>query len=68
MAITIQDIAQYLDSQGVAIRAGHHCAMPLHARYGVNASCRVSFYCYNTEEEIDRFMEALQKARKLFLR
>ena len=59
------DIAQILDRQGVAIRAGHHCAQPLMVRLGVSATARASFACYNTAEEVDSFIEALHKARKL---
>jgi cysteine desulfurase/selenocysteine lyase len=59
------DVAQILDRQGVAVRAGHHCAQPLMQRLGVTATARASFACYNTAEEVDRFIEALHKARKL---
>jgi cysteine desulfurase/selenocysteine lyase len=59
------DIAQILDRQGVAIRAGHHCAQPLMQRLGVSATARASFACYNTAEEVDSFIEALHKAHKL---
>jgi cysteine desulfurase/selenocysteine lyase len=59
------DVAQILDRQGVAIRAGHHCAQPLMQRLGVTATARASFACYNTLDEVDVFIEALQKARKL---
>ena len=59
------DIAQILDRQGVAIRAGHHCAQPLMQRLGVSATARASFACYNTAEEVDSFIDALHKARKL---
>jgi cysteine desulfurase/selenocysteine lyase len=59
------DVAQILDRQGVAVRAGHHCAQPLMQRLGVTATARASFACYNTIEEIDVFIEALHKARKL---
>ena len=59
------DIAQLLDRQGVAIRAGHHCAQPLMKRLGVNATARASFALYNTHEEIDALVEALHKAHKL---
>ena len=59
------DVAQILDRQGVAIRAGHHCAQPLMQRLGVSATARASFACYNTAEEVDSFIEALHKARKL---
>ena len=57
------DVASILDSYGVAIRAGHHCAQPLMRYLGQNATCRASFYLYNTHEDIDRFVEALKKVR-----
>lgn len=60
------DIAQILGDMGICIRAGHHCAMPLHTRLGIPASARISFYLYNDEQDIDRFIEGLQKVRKLF--
>lgn len=59
------DIAQILDRQGVAVRAGHHCAQPLMQRLGVTATARASFACYNTREEVDVFIESLHKAHKL---
>ncbi len=59
------DIAQILDRQGVAVRAGHHCAQPLMKRLGVTATVRASFACYNRLEEVDALVEALHKARKL---
>jgi cysteine desulfurase/selenocysteine lyase len=59
------DIAQILDRQGVAIRAGHHCAQPLMAHLGVSATARASFALYNTAEDVDVFVNALVKARKL---
>jgi cysteine desulfurase/selenocysteine lyase len=59
------DVAQILDRQGVAVRAGHHCAQPLMQRLGVTATARASFACYNRLEEVDVFIEALHKARKL---
>ncbi|HXT59067.1 MAG TPA: aminotransferase class V-fold PLP-dependent enzyme, partial [Pirellulales bacterium] len=62
------DVAQLLDRQGIAIRAGHHCTMPLHKRLGVNASARASFYCYNTPAEVDRLGEALGEAKQIFRR
>jgi cysteine desulfurase/selenocysteine lyase len=61
------DIAAILDREGVAVRAGHHCAAPLHARYGIPASARASFYLYNTVQEVDKLTEALHKAQTLFL-
>ncbi|MFC2768452.1 MAG: cysteine desulfurase [Mitsuokella sp.] len=57
------DVASILDSFGVAIRAGHHCAQPLHRYLGQNASCRASFYFYNTRADVDRWISALQKVR-----
>lgn len=59
------DIASVLDHCGVAIRAGHHCAMPLMQVLGVNGTCRASFYVYNTVGEIDVLMEAIGEARRL---
>ena len=60
------DIAQLLDRQGIAVRAGHHCAMPLHERYGVPATTRASFYLYNTTEEIDSLIAGLYKVKEIF--
>ncbi len=60
------DVAQILDSEGVAIRAGHHCCQPLMTRFGVAATNRASFYLYTVPEEIDRLVEGIQKARKIF--
>jgi cysteine desulfurase / selenocysteine lyase len=59
------DVAQILDLEGVAIRAGHHCCQPLMARLGVAATNRASFYLYTLPEEIDRLVEGLHKARKV---
>jgi cysteine desulfurase/selenocysteine lyase len=61
------DIATVLDSQGVAIRAGHHCAQPLMRRLAVPATTRASCYLYNTTGELDRLVDALEMARDLFL-
>ena len=58
------DIAQILDRYGVAVRAGHHCAQPLMRRMGVSASARASFAVYNTPEDVDAFLSALNKARE----
>ncbi len=60
------DIASILDAEGVAVRAGHHCAQPLMQRYNVPATTRASFYVYTTREEIDRLVEALHVVRKVF--
>jgi cysteine desulfurase / selenocysteine lyase len=59
------DVAQVLDSEGVAIRAGHHCCQPLMARLGVAATNRASFYLYTVQDEIDRLIEGLRKTRKI---
>ena len=64
--IHAHDVAQVLDSEGVAIRAGHHCCMPLMSVLGVAATARASFYLYNTKKEIDVFANALQKVKKVF--
>jgi len=60
------DIAQVLDSRGVAVRAGHHCAKPAHARFGVQASTRMSSYLYTTPAEIDALIEGLHYTRSYF--
>ncbi len=60
------DTAQMLDREGVAVRAGHHCAMPLHERFGLAATVRASFYVYNTFAEVDTLIAALYKAMKAF--
>jgi cysteine desulfurase/selenocysteine lyase len=60
------DVAAVLDGEGIAVRAGHHCAQPLHAHYDIPATTRASFYLYNIPEEIDRLVAALHKARTLF--
>ncbi len=62
------DVGTVLDSEGVAIRAGHHCAKPLMRRLGVVATARASFYIYNTKAEVDAFIEALAKVREIFSR
>jgi cysteine desulfurase/selenocysteine lyase len=60
------DVAQILDTDGIAVRAGHHCAMPLHERFRLDATTRASFYIYNTKEEVDKLVEGLIKVRKVF--
>lgn len=60
------DVAQILDRDGVAVRAGHHCAQPLHEKFGIPASTRASFYIYSTTEEVDRLVEGLYKVKDLF--
>ena len=60
------DLATMADRQGIAIRAGHHCTQPLHARLGLPASARASFYFYNTRAEVDRFIEVLRDIHQFF--
>ena len=57
------DVATILDAQGVAIRAGHHCAQPLMKFLGLNSTCRASFYFYNTRRDVERLIEAIQQVR-----
>ncbi len=64
--IHAHDIGTVLDQQGIAVRAGHHCAMPVMERFGVPATVRVSFACYNTEAEVDLLADALETVRRLF--
>ena len=66
--IHAHDIAQLLDREGVAVRAGHHCAMPLHERLGVGATTRASFYLYNTLDEVELLGRALEQAKRVFRR
>ena len=54
------DVGQLLDSRGVAVRGGHHCAKPLHDRFGIQSSTRASFYLYTTAAEVDALAEALE--------
>lgn len=60
------DVAQILDSAGIAVRAGHHCAMPLHDKFGLPATTRASFYLYNTHSEVDALVEGLYRVQKMF--
>ena len=60
------DVAQILDTDGIAIRAGHHCAMPLHDILKIPASSRASLYLYNTVDEIDALVEGIYKVKKVF--
>jgi cysteine desulfurase/selenocysteine lyase len=60
------DVAQILDQGGIAVRAGHHCAMPIHERFSIPATTRASFYLYNTTEEIDKLIEGLYKVKEVF--
>ncbi len=60
------DVAQILNEDNIAVRAGHHCAMPLHDRLGVEASVRASFYLYNSFDDVDTIVRSLIKVRKMF--
>jgi cysteine desulfurase/selenocysteine lyase len=60
------DVAQYLDADGIAVRAGHHCAMPLHEKFNLPATTRASFYLYNEIQEVDRLVDAIYKVKKVF--
>jgi cysteine desulfurase/selenocysteine lyase len=66
--IHAHDIATVLDHEGVAVRAGHHCAMPLHTKLGVSATTRASFYVYNLPSDIATMAEGVRKAKQLFSR
>ncbi|MNI81989.1 putative cysteine desulfurase [compost metagenome] len=57
------DVASILDTYGIAIRSGHHCAQPFLKYMKLNSTCRISMYIYNTKEDIDIFIEALKKVR-----
>jgi cysteine desulfurase/selenocysteine lyase len=60
------DVGQFLDSRGIAVRVGHHCAQPLHRRLGLTASTRASTYLYNTTDEVDAFLAAVADVRPFF--
>jgi cysteine desulfurase/selenocysteine lyase len=60
------DIAQVLDMDGVAVRAGHHCAQPLHEKFNIPATARASFYLYSTFEEVDQLINGLYKVKTMF--
>ena len=60
------DVSQILDQDGIAVRAGHHCAMPLHEKFGITATARASFYIYNTKEEADHLVEGIYKVKQIF--
>jgi cysteine desulfurase/selenocysteine lyase len=62
------DVATVLDDEGVCVRAGHHCAMPLHEKLGVPASARASFHVYSVPEEVDALVRGLERARSVFAR
>ena len=60
------DVASILDAEGVCVRSGNHCAQPLMRFLGIDSTCRASFYIYNTKEDVDRLVEALNKAYNMF--
>jgi len=60
------DVSQLLDSQGIAVRAGHHCAKPVHQRFGVQSTTRASFYLYTTEAEIDALVDGIEHTKNFF--
>jgi cysteine desulfurase/selenocysteine lyase len=60
------DVAQILDKDGIAVRAGHHCAQPLHEKFGIPATSRASFYLYSTKEEVDMLVKGIYKVKKMF--
>jgi len=60
------DVAQIVDAEGIAVRAGHHCAMPLHEKFDLPATARASFYLYNTKDEIDQLVNALYRVKEIF--
>lgn len=60
------DVGQFLDSRGIAVRVGHHCAQPLHRRLGLTATTRASAYLYNTTDDVDAFLEAVAGVRSYF--
>jgi cysteine desulfurase/selenocysteine lyase len=60
------DVSQVLDDRGIAVRAGHHCAWPLHRALGVQASTRASIYLYNTHDEVDALVDGIRQVQKFF--
>jgi len=64
--IHAHDVSQILDENNIAVRAGHHCTMPLHTRLGIGASTRASFYLYNTKEDVEKLVRGLKKVKKVF--
>jgi cysteine desulfurase / selenocysteine lyase len=60
------DVAQILDHYGVAVRAGHHCAQPLHEQFGITATTRASFYIYSMKEEVDKLVAGIYQVKKIF--
>ena len=66
--IHAHDVAAVLDHEGVAVRAGHHCAMPLHTKLGLTATSRASFHVYNLISDVERLGEGVRKAKQVFHR
>ena len=64
--IHAHDVAQVLDSEGIAVRSGHHCVMPMHTKLGLSATTRASFGIYNTKEDVDKLISALSKVKEVF--
>jgi cysteine desulfurase/selenocysteine lyase len=64
--IHAHDVGQILDDEGVAVRVGHHCAWPLHRKFGIAATARASFAVYNTLDEVDRLVAGVQRAIRFF--
>jgi cysteine desulfurase/selenocysteine lyase len=60
------DVAQILDQDGIALRAGHHCAQPLHEKFNIPATSRASFYIYNTKSEVDQLVNGIYKVKEMF--
>ena len=60
------DVASILDSEGVCVRSGNHCAQPLLRKMGIDSTCRASFYIYNTKEDVDKLVNAIKKAYTMF--
>ena len=60
------DVGQYLDDLGIAVRVGHHCAQPLHRRFGITSTTRASAYLYNTPAEVDAFLEGVRGVTAFF--
>ena len=60
------DTASILDSKGICVRSGNHCAQPLMRYLGIDSTCRASFYFYNTKEDVDKLVEALKEAYEMF--
>ena len=60
------DVVTFADQRGIALRGGHHCNQPLMKKLGVESTTRASFYFYNTEAEVDRFVEVLKEIQRFF--